>query len=525
MKLKKSFFILLLILFILCTSLYFITKNTTREGLAGDTDPNAIADAQPFKNDPKFAGTSGYLKILPFQNTVSNEYRNYQNINNLAISQYAVKSSYNSACSGGKNNYISCEMLMYTLSRGCRFIDFEIASIGDIPSVISQTNDIVTGSCGLTDILKTVNMYGLGSATGSAPNSSDPLFIHLRINYDANSKNNIYSDVAKCIKTVIGSNLINGVNLKNSVNSDLSTTADYLKAIVKPFIPDNKYPTNDVVKSLTDFLPKLQAAANANPTIITIGNAALPKTMAEIDNIDKKKPSLMSDFLNIPEIRAFINLPILQTYISTITPILNRLSGDTSNMYYLPAKRMLSFINTYISVTGSTSNNLIDVNTTKLNDIMGKVIIILDSNYDKLWRTNAQANAGKNFYDLTQYVHLESGNDIVTLNSPSTISQQPAQPIVVKGDGLSVTNNTLQIILPETDVGILNTSKISAGINPDFKNLVTNWGCNFVTNRFYMKDDFLNLYENFFNMQQIAIVPLSRIQSYYLALQNNGATQ
>ena len=53
---------------------------------------------------------------------------------NLPISQYVIKGSYNSAISG---NYVSTDMLYYVLSRGCRFIDFEIYYI-DNSIIIKQ---------------------------------------------------------------------------------------------------------------------------------------------------------------------------------------------------------------------------------------------------------------------------------------------------------------------------------------------------------------------------------------------------
>ena len=41
----------------------------------------------------------------------------------LPLKEYCIKASYNTACSG---NYVSKDMIRHVLSRGCRFLDFEV---------------------------------------------------------------------------------------------------------------------------------------------------------------------------------------------------------------------------------------------------------------------------------------------------------------------------------------------------------------------------------------------------------------
>jgi len=384
MKLNKKFLILLFILFALCVILYFVQTMVFREGLSSDTNEDAIVEAQKFENDPNYAGDSGYIKILPLKSTVVNTpskdplMSSYPDLTDLPINEYVVKSSYNSACSGSSNN-ISNEMLMYTLSRGCRFIDFEISNIGGEPYVVSpdykgpvkiNKNKI----CKLTDILKTAVTYGLTDANGHAPNYTDPLFIHLRINPDP-SYNDLYSDVGRCIQT----------NIKN-------------------------------------FLYK-------------------------------------------------------------------------------------------------TGKN-IDSNKTKMKDIMGKAVIIMNSNYNPEWKNIVPCNGvSKNCVDLINLIHLESGNNKVTLNSPSLIKNTNTTPILKNSNGINVDNEILRIILPDSDIGLLNTDKSNLESNPDFENIVTKWSCNFITNRFYIRDQYLIDYEKFFNIQRLAIVPLAYVYDYFLSEQ------
>lgn len=372
MKLNKNFLILLTVLIALCAILYFVQSFAMREGLSADTNEGAVKEAKGFQNDPNYAGDSGYIKVLPLNSTILNTsstdslMKSYPDLTNLPINQYVIKSSYNSACSGASNN-ISNEMLMYTLSRGCRFIDFEVSNIAGVPYVVSSDyNGPVkidkNKICKLNDIMKTAVTYGLTDATGRAPNYKDPLFIHLRMNVDP-SYNDLYNDVIKAIG-----------------------------------------------------------------------------------------PSLM-------------------------------------DVAY---------------------KNKVDVNKTKMKDIMGKAVVIIDTNYDPNWKKNI---------GYSSLGHLESGNSIVTLSSPSLIKQQCSTPINKGSDGLSVNNTTLQIILPETDPGLINTDKRRAFSNPDFENIVTKWSCNFITNRFYIRDDALIRYERFFNINKLAIVPLSYAYNFYLARQ------
>ena len=51
---------------------------------------------------------------------------------NLPLREYCIKSSYNTALSG---KYVSTDMIKYVLTRGCRFLDFEIFYVDNGPCV------------------------------------------------------------------------------------------------------------------------------------------------------------------------------------------------------------------------------------------------------------------------------------------------------------------------------------------------------------------------------------------------------
>jgi hypothetical protein len=431
MKLTRTFFILLCLLFVLCTILYSLQKNFIQEGLTGD-DPVSLAEAQKFDNDRKYGNKASYIKILPLKNFVLSSNNNegiaaaYPNLSSLPICQYTVKSSYNSACSGSSGN-ISNEMLKYVLSRGCRFIDLEIANVSGVPYVVSPNyNSVVsidtTKIVPLSNILQTAVTYGITNSPGSAPNYSDPLFVHMRIHPDP-SYNLIYQDIASSIQQNIGSNLYQHPTIKSG------------------FVPT-----------------------------------------VDIEPFTTNKPN-----------------KVVTTNKPTATP------------------------------TTNSTNNRIDINKTKMSDIMGKVIILLDNNYDPNWRTKSKCDSKKkNCYDLNNFVHIETGIETATINSPTTILNQSKIPINIGNDGISSMNQNLQFIFPDSDMAILNQTKgsnASKTSNPDFTNIMLNWSCNFITNCFYKQDNNLRAYEDFFNEQQTAIVPFSYVKNYYTQQQIDNTIQ
>jgi hypothetical protein len=97
---------------------------------------------------------------------------------------YYIKTAYNS-CSGGSytNNYVDVCNLKSVLKQGVRCLDFEIYSIDNNPVVatsildsyyIKQTFNYVDFS----DVMNVIQNYGF--ASGTSPNPTDPIIIHLR---------------------------------------------------------------------------------------------------------------------------------------------------------------------------------------------------------------------------------------------------------------------------------------------------------------------------------------------------------
>lgn len=104
---------------------------------------------------------------------------------NYLFRDYYIKTAYN-CCSGGnyKNDYVDTCNLKYVLKQGVRGLDFEIFSIDDKPVVATSTSDSyyvkeTFNYIYFGDIMNIIRDYAF--ATSTAPNSADPIIIHLRI--------------------------------------------------------------------------------------------------------------------------------------------------------------------------------------------------------------------------------------------------------------------------------------------------------------------------------------------------------
>ena len=161
---------------------------------------------EPFEN---LEQASSEVEALKERNK---QMKNQQRIRNMPakttkypLKDYCYKASLNCAVSG---NYVSTNMIKEVLSRGCRFLDFEVFYIkeNDIfsPHVAMSTDykfiSIDTdNSISLIDALNAVNSNAFSQI---APNNKDPIFVHLRIK---SNDTKVYDAVAKNIMTAFTS--------------------------------------------------------------------------------------------------------------------------------------------------------------------------------------------------------------------------------------------------------------------------------------------------------------------------------
>jgi hypothetical protein len=130
-----------------------------------------------------------------------------------AIRDYYIYSSYNS-CNNDKttsNNNVDTQSLKHVIAQGVRFLDFEIYSLDNQPIVatstipnnyfIKESNDSIPFRNVLESIINTA--FNISTA----PNPTDPLFIHLRIQ---STNQTMFSNMALIFKTYESSGYILG---------------------------------------------------------------------------------------------------------------------------------------------------------------------------------------------------------------------------------------------------------------------------------------------------------------------------
>ena len=134
-------------------------------------------------------------------------------VQDLPLKELCIKASYNSAYNG--YDISGNDMIEYVLSRGCRFLDFELYynsnSGNDIDKVVvNYTSDpTFTTFPNATSTEVTFNsvMSYISSNYSEVfiPNKTDPLFIHLRIKSDNTA---IYGIIADILKDILGDKVL-----------------------------------------------------------------------------------------------------------------------------------------------------------------------------------------------------------------------------------------------------------------------------------------------------------------------------
>jgi len=115
---------------------------------------------------------------------------------------FYIKSAYN-CCSGGnyKNDYVDTCVLKDLLKQGVRGLDFEIYSIDDQPVVATSTSDSyyvkeTFNYVKFAEVMSIIRDYAFSTST--APNSLDPIIIHLRIK---STHQPMYQNFAKLLES------------------------------------------------------------------------------------------------------------------------------------------------------------------------------------------------------------------------------------------------------------------------------------------------------------------------------------
>lgn len=116
------------------------------------------------------------------------------------LRDYYIKSAYNAFNPDKfKNSTVSMDACLYTLARGCRFIDFEVFSVDNQPVIASSSVNSFNyketyNHIPVSDAFEVLGSYAFSGA--KCPNPGDPFIIHMRI---MSQNVTMYDNLAKVI--------------------------------------------------------------------------------------------------------------------------------------------------------------------------------------------------------------------------------------------------------------------------------------------------------------------------------------
>jgi hypothetical protein len=184
--------------------------------------------------------------------------------NNNSLRNYCIKSSFNSAYTGG---YVNRDMVKFVLMRGCRFLDFEVFMKDNVPIVAYSATDSSFNH--FTSEAPAISLGGVFSTIMSnafndtSPNPKDPLFIHLRIKSNLPG---VYDAVANTIEGSLTPKLYadsNGI----AIPVNLDTQLDLLRGKIVVVVDKLSSPGYDTNATCTSSQPECTAISkyiNAN---------------------------------------------------------------------------------------------------------------------------------------------------------------------------------------------------------------------------------------------------------------------
>jgi hypothetical protein len=148
---------------------------------------------------------------------------------------------------------------------------------------------------------------------------------------------------------------------------------------------------------------------------------------------------------------------------------------------------------------------------TTLDDVMGKVVLIVDKTLNLTWKQNSACISDPNCYDLSAFCNIESGSEIMRIERYDELTKQTTIPPHVMNDNMNTDVKLIRIVEP--DLTTITNNKVIK--NPAFKDYVINYGAQIVTYNYNNQDQGLNDYENFFSDIGFAFVPISSAIQYF----------
>lgn len=177
-----------------------------------------------------------------------------------------------------------------------------------------------------------------------------------------------------------------------------------------------------------------------------------------------------------------------------------RIKSKDSNIYHAVASSIDATLKSVIYNDKITKE-------TKLKDVMGKAVIIIDKTVEYDYSQYASCKEGaKNCYDLTKYMNLESGSEYLNLYHYTDLLGHAKKPVLLKDDNIHTTSKNMKMTRPDI---VVNKA------NPSYKEFIVNHGCQNLLCQFQIVDENFIKYEEFFNDMNSGIVPLSSALKYF----------
>jgi len=210
-----DFYRKILILFIILIFTYIIFRLILKRIQMKQEYENVQIEG--YENETVNSIQKGYDCNITIKNDLQSRIKNIQdNSGNylpdaLYLRNYAVKSSMNTAYNGKENN---TDMINYVLSRGCRFLDFEVFNDSETSTAVvsvSKSHDSnylpLDTVLSLSDALRYTNMYCFNLV---CPNYNDPLFIQIRPKLNTSDPN--YESNKKSISSKINDSVVQNLS-------------------------------------------------------------------------------------------------------------------------------------------------------------------------------------------------------------------------------------------------------------------------------------------------------------------------
>jgi hypothetical protein len=180
--------------------MYKILNNT----LGGGVSPSAAG--APFDDTPTDAAAAEFYKVRSSNGVSIMDMT--QDTQQLPLRNVILKASSNSALTG---TYVNLNMITQVLSRGCRFLDFQVF-IKNNSVVVGYSNATYDPSFTAMTSLNYVSLAGVCSTimanafSDTAPNKGDPLFVQFHLK---TAQSGMYDTIAQ----ILYANLVNKMYL------------------------------------------------------------------------------------------------------------------------------------------------------------------------------------------------------------------------------------------------------------------------------------------------------------------------